>query len=121
MDSKKELNISGYNEQRVLILDSYELYEVEGSSTRSSKFRKAMRCLSNFRNMPYCTYSNTSGGVHCGFYFHSDYEFDKMRIATRKQGELIFEGEDIQPYILDFIDYIEEHDPMHKYSIYQFI
>jgi len=89
------------------------------SEKEANEIRYAARLLSSMRNMPFSTWSNSGGGVHCGFFFKRNADF-KTITKYLKKNDLVVDNENITNKVCRLINIISEVDPDEKYKLYSF-
>lgn len=104
---------------KILLSDEIKVLRINGTfylpEERSDNFRYMARILSKHCNMPFGVWSNSGGGFHSGFFFHSIYDYetlDEYLDEFNKRREMIIAS--------DFVELLKEVDPGKKYEFYHY-
>lgn len=101
-------NIPLTEEVKVLKVSSLHLNQEEAIN-----FRRIARNLSSQRNMPLAFWSNSGGGVHCGFFFERCDTFDRLIEWLDDECSLVDKRE-----FRRLLNFLYELDPDEKYELY---
>lgn len=86
----------------------------------ADSFRKMGRLLCTRKNMPFATWTNSSGGVHAGFFFRTCDNFEGLNKYLEDSDPIIIDGEDVLYTVMHFIRLLKEMDPDKQYDTYLF-
>jgi len=101
-----------------------KIYSCNFDKDISNDFRYMARALRDARNMPFCFWGNSSGGVHSGFFFYK-HSFELVDEYINDSDIVFMFGcedisKEIKPIIKRFIDILREMDINAEYEIYWF-
>jgi len=103
------------SEERFICINSFCISDKE-----SDQLRKCARLLSVSRNMPFAFWSNSSGGVHCGFFLYRSSSFKEILEYLDDGANFKEEEANLKQSLKRIFYLLSEVDPEEEYSFYKF-
>lgn len=101
-----------------------KIWSLNISEDIAGDFRYLSRMLRDKRNMPFAFWGNSSGGVHCGFFFERPRTFEDIEkyLDSEEAEELkdLDTNENLVPILKKLLEQIREMDPTESYDMYWF-